>query len=380
MSKSLFGNEKVKILIADDTPANIDVLQKTLEPEGYSLSVVTDGKMVLEIIPRLNPDLILLDIMMPEMNGYEACQAIKENEETRDIPVIFISAKSEVEDIVEGFRAGGVDYLTKPIRREEVLARVKTHLQLSRLKKLQEKRIRELELQNEKLEELDRIKNTFLGTAMHDLRNPLASIRGFTDLFLMGKDSFTDDEKTEFMEIIHQTSQDLLSLVNDLLDISVFESGQLSLKLVSGNLNPLIQKKIQMSQIALDQKNIKVEALLDEVPDFTYDSNRIGQVIDNLLSNAIKFSQPGTSVQVGLLSNKKSLEFYIRDQGPGISPKDLPRLFTAFPKINNQPTGGEKSTGLGLSIVKKIVDAHSGTIHVESEVGQGATFHVRLPR
>jgi signal transduction histidine kinase len=380
MSKSLFEPVKVKILIADDTPANIDVLQKTLEPEGYSISVVTDGRMVLEIVPRLNPDLILLDIMMPEMNGYEACKAINENEETRDIPVIFISAKSEVQDIVEGFRAGGVDYLTKPIRREEVLARVKTHLQLSYLKRMQEKRIRELELQNEKLEELDRIKNTFLGTAMHDLRNPLASIRGFTDLFLMGKDSFSDDEKTEFMEIIHQTSQDLLSLVNDLLDISVFESGRLNLKLVSGNLNPLIQKKIQMSQIALDQKDIKVVASLEEVPDFTFDSNRIGQVIDNLLSNAIKYSQPGTSVEVGLLSNKKSMEFYVKDQGPGISPKDIPRLFTAFPKINNQPTGGEKSTGLGLSIVKKIVDAHSGNIHVESEVGQGAAFHVRLPR
>ena len=143
----------------DDTPANIEVLYKTLEPEGYALSVATHGQMALEIAPHLNPDLILMDIMMPGISGFETCIRLRKNEQTWNLPVIFISAKGEVEDIVEGFRVGGVHYITKPFRGNEVISRVKTHVQLSWLKKQQETRIHELEFKNHKLEELDKIKN-----------------------------------------------------------------------------------------------------------------------------------------------------------------------------------------------------------------------------
>ena len=195
MSGSIFDPSKIKILIVDDTPVNIEVLHKTLEPEGYAISIATHGKMALEIAPHLDPDLILLDIMMPDIDGYETCRRLKENERTRDIPVIFISAKGELNDIVEGFNLGGVDYITKPIRREEVLSRVKTHAHLNCFKKLQEKRIQELEHRNDKLEELDEIKNRFLGTAVHDLKNPLCSIKGFSELFLREDASYTENEK-----------------------------------------------------------------------------------------------------------------------------------------------------------------------------------------
>ena len=369
----------MKILIVDDTPVNIELLHRTLEPEGYALSVATHGEMALEIAPHLNPDLILMDIMMPGIDGYEVCQRLKGNEYTRDIPVIFISAKGEVEDIVEGFRLGGVDYITKPIRREEVLSRVKTHVQLSYLKKQQEKRIQELECQNQRLEKLDEIKNGFLGTAMHDLRSPLSTISGCSDLFLRGGESCSEDEKKELVRMINQTSKDLLGLVHDLLDVSVLESGQLNLKLSSGNLKSLLLKHIQMNQVSSAQKNIDIVASLEEIPNLIFDPNRMGQVIDNLISNAIKFSQPGTSIQVGLTKNDESLEFYVKDEGPGIRKEDQSRLFTEFPGINVYPTGGEKSTGLGLSIVQKIVDAHSGAVHVDSEEGRGTTFYVELP-
>lgn len=179
--------------------------------------------------------------------------------------------------------------------------------------------------------------------------------------------------------MINSASKDLLGLVHDLLDISVFESGQLGLNLSSGNLNPLLLKQVQMNQVSASQKNIDIVTSLDEVPDSLFDSNRIGQVMDNLISNAIKFSQPGTSIHVGLTSNNESLEFYIKDEGPGIPKTDRCRLFTKFPKINVHPTGGEKSTGLGLSIVQKIVVAHSGAVHVDSEEGLGTTFYVELP-
>lgn len=380
MSNPIFDPSEIKILIVDDTPTNIEVLHKILEPEGYVLSVATHGKMALEIAPHLNPDLILLDIMMPGIDGYETCKRLKEGESTRDFPVIFISAKGEADDIVEGFRLGGVDYITKPIRREEVLSRVKTHVQLSFLKKRQENRIQELEFQNRKLGKLDEIKTRFLGTAMHDLRNPLSSISGFSELFLRGDESYTEDEKKELARLINQSSNYLLGLVHDLLDFSVLESGRLCLNLSSGNLNPLLLQQIQMNQVSAYQKNISITNSLEKVPDTIFDPNRMGQVMDNLISNAVKFSQPGTSVQVGLTSNDESLEFYVKDEGPGIPKEDRCRLFTEFPRINVYPTSGEKSTGLGLSIVQKIVDAHSGAVHVDSEEGQGTTFYVELPR
>jgi signal transduction histidine kinase len=379
MTDSIFDPSKIKILIVDDTPANIEVLHKTLEPEGYLISIATNGKMALEITHHLEPDLILLDIMMPEIDGFEACQRLKENECTRDIPVIFISAKGEVKDIVEGFSLGGVDYIIKPIRREEVLSRVKTHVQLNYFKKQQERRIQELECQNRKLEKLDEIKNRFLGTAMHDLRNPLSSIRGFSELFLREEGTYSEDEKNELVKMINSASKDLLELVSDLLDVSVLESGQLNLNLSSGNLNPLLLKQVQMNQVSASQKNIKIATSLEEVSDSIFDPNRMGQVMANLISNAIKFSQPGTTIQVGLSRNDESLEFYVKDEGPGIPKEDRCRLFTEFPKINVYPTGDEKSIGLGLAIVQKIVDAHSGAVHVDSEEGQGTTFYVELP-
>jgi len=373
-------SSKFKILIVDDILANIEVLHETLEQEGYVISVATHGKMALDVAPHLKPDLILLDIMMPGMSGYETCQKLKANEHTRDFPVIFISAKGETEDIVEGFRVGGVDYIAKPFRREEVCSRVRTHAQLNYFKKKQKNRIQELEFQNNRLAKLDDIKNRFLGTAMHDLRNPLSSISGLSELFLRGEESYTADEKKNLVKLINKTSKDLLRMVHDLLDISVFESGELSLKPSSGNLSDVLLAQVQVNQVYSSQKNINIVSSLKKVPDSIFDPNRIGQVMDNLINNAIKFSQPGTSVEIGLSSSEQNLEFYVKDEGPGIPEKDQSQLFTEFPKIGVYPTGGEKSTGLGLSIVKKIVEAHFGSIQVESEEGRGTVFYVQLPR
>ena len=373
-------SSKFKILIVDDILANIEVLHETLEQEGYVISVATHGKMALDVAPHLKPDLILLDIMMPGMSGYETCQKLKANEHTRDFPVIFISAKGETEDIVEGFRVGGVDYIAKPFRREEVCSRVRTHAQLNYFKKKQKNRIQELEFQNNRLAKLDDIKNRFLGTAMHDLRNPLSSISGLSELFLRGEESYTADEKKNLVKLINKTSKDLLRMVHDLLDIAVFESGELSLKPSSGNLSDVLLAQVQVNQVYSSQKNINIVSSLEKVPDSIFDPNRIGQVMDNLINNAIKFSQPGTSVEIGLSSSEQNLEFYVKDEGPGIPEKDQSQLFTEFPKIGVYPTGGEKSTGLGLSIVKKIVEAHFGSIQVESEEGRGTVFYVQLPR
>ena len=371
--------EKSKVLLVDDTPANLDVLRKTLESEGFNISVVTSGELALQIAPKFKPDLILLDVMMPGMDGYATCTKLKEDASTRDIPVIFITAKTEVEDIVKGFSVGGVDYVTKPFRQEVVRARVNTHIQLRKLNKAREDLIFELGEKNKILSELNETKNKFLGIAAHDLRNPLSSIRGFSDILLHDKKNLKPDEYDEFMTIISESSNHMLSLVNDLLDYSVIESGKLEVNLKIDSLVKLLERRIKLNEPTFEAKKIKIEKAFSDVPDFMFDANRIAQVIDNLFTNAAKFSPAGSTVTVALVQAGEYAKVSVKDEGPGISESDREKLFSDFQKLSAKPTGGEKSTGLGLAIVKKMVDAHGGIIGVEDHSGPGAIFSFSLP-
>lgn len=244
--------------------------------------------------------------------------------------------------------------------------------QTSRLVKISDRQ------QNE-LRELNELKNKFLGIAAHDLRNPLGVIQGFSQLILE-EDELERSEIKDFSRTINRSAKEMLKLLNDLLDISVIESGKLDLQLVTGSLTELIKQRILLITHIAGKKDIKIISELEELPEITFDSSRLSQVIDNLLTNASKFSQPGASIFVALKSEDDMAQFSVRDQGQGIPPGDLNKLFGVFQKLSARPTGGEKSTGLGLSIVKKIVDAHKGKIEVDSEVGKGTTFTVFLPR
>ena len=216
-----------KILVVDDTPANIDILLQTLEPEGYKISVASSGEVALDLVSQARPDLILLDIMMPGMDGYETCRRLKSENSTSEIPIIFITAKNETIDIVKGFSSGGVDFITKPFRHEEVSARIRTHLQLSVLMK-------QLEVKNRQLEELNDLKNKFLGMASHDLRNPIASIQGYSKFLIDAREGADPETRAEFLNHIFEISDQMLQLLNDLLDISVIESGKLEIKPTTG--------------------------------------------------------------------------------------------------------------------------------------------------
>ncbi len=372
MQNNSFNLSEMKVLLVDDTPANIDVLRKTLQPEGYELSFAPNGKIALNIVNRVKPDLILLDVMMPEMDGFETCRRLKEDESTKDIPVIFITAKTETEDIVKGFSLGGVDYIAKPFRQEEVCARVKTHLQLMASQK-------ELETQNNTLMELNKLKNHFIGIAAHDLRNPLASITGFSHLLEERLEEFSPKEQKKFINIINSSSGKMLALVNNLLDISVIESGNLDLRIESSSLSELIGERVLIFEYHAQKKNISLCLPEVECDDIPLDKNQISQVLDNLISNAIKFSQPGSGVFISLERDEAMAKVSVRDEGPGISPEDQGKLFGTFQKLSAQPTGGETSTGLGLAIAKKIVEAHGGAINVENHPESGAVFSFTLP-
>lgn len=377
--QDLIKNTKGEILIVDDNQVNLDVLRRTLETEGHKISAVKSGNDALKITPRLQPDLIILDIMLPDIDGYEVCRKLKEHKITRNIPIIFMTAKNEVEDIVKGFKTGGVDYITKPFNQEEVCVRVRNHLITQKLFLTREKLIAKLESNNIKLVEVNKLKNKFLCMASHDLRNPLASIRGFSGILMKNNKIVEDKELQQFIGIIHESSQHLLDMVNDLLDYSVIESGNLELKLEKGSIKTLVEKQVKINQLLAQSKNISISVSIDKVSETTYDNRRLGQVLDNLLSNAIKFSNSGTSVMVEVRDLGNNIEVMVKDEGVGISAEEQKKLFQSFPKLSSKPTGGEKSTGLGLAIVKKIIGAHDGFLKVQSEPGIGSRFTFSLP-
>lgn len=239
------------------------------------------------------------------------------------------------------------------------------------------KRTEEINRKNVELQKLDDLKNKFLGMAAHDLRNPLTSVMGFTEMII--EMDLEKEEEKKYLEIISQASREMLNLINDLLDVSEIESGKFKMSLSPANLKEVIENRIKLSGFAAKAKKINIASALEDIPDFKFDKGRIAQVLDNLLGNAIKFSEAGTAIDVSLKGNEDEASFRIKDQGPGIDALEAKKLFGEFERLSNKPTAGEKSTGLGMAIVKKIVDDHKGRIRVESEVGKGTAFIVSLP-
>lgn len=227
------------------------------------------------------------------------------------------------------------------------------------------------------LRDLNELKNTFLGIAAHDLRNPAGAIRSLSWLLLEG--GLDDVTQIGFLQDIYCASDEMLKLLDDLLNVSLIESGRLKLKLEPTNLTELVESRIRVMSMIAQRKGIGIASELDDVPRWTVDPGRLKQVVDNLISNAVKFSPEDTTVRVKLKCNGVSANIAVRDQGPGIPPEERDNLFGMFHKTSVQPTAGETSTGLGLAIAKKVVEAHGGKIVLESAVGSGSTFSVLLP-
>jgi len=353
------------ILIVDDTTANIEVLSNALKPAGYKLAVATSGEKALQIVERVKPDLILLDVMMPGIDGFTTCVRLKENPVTRQIPVIFITAKVDHNDINRGFSAGAVDYVTKPFNNEEINSRVRTHLSL------QASRI--------KLEYLNSQKDRFLGMVAHDLRNPLGAINGFMEFLSENYESLSKHELSQIFNTVFKASGNMVHLLHDLLDTNAIISGHLSVEKSDGDLSELVSERLKMAKIIADKKGVILEAEISPVAIFEFDYNRIVQVVDNLLSNAIKFSNPGSRVSVCVFADKQNATVKVIDNGPGLTDEDRRNLFGEFQKLSAKPTGGETSTGLGLAISKRMIMAHNGSIDAVNNEQHGATFYFELP-
>jgi len=359
--------ERVNIMVVDDTPANLKLLQEMLQAKGYRVLVFPDGKMALNAASKNPPDLILLDIKMPGMNGFEVCERLKSDEALKGIPVIFISALTETAEKVKAFSVGGVDYVTKPFQFEEINARVETHLRLRR--------------QQIELKVLNDLKNYFLGMAAHDLRNPLGAIIGFGEILNDELSSSLTPRQAHFFDVILKASGFMRGLINDLLDISAIESGHISLERQPVDITVPVTRSVEIGRALASKYNMPITISCPELlPQVFADNRRIEQVIDNLLSNAMKYSQPGTDITVRLRHENNEVIISVADQGPGIPEKEQHKLFQAFGKTSVKPVSEtELSTGLGLLIVKKIVEAHEGRIWFISEPGKGTEFFFSLP-
>ena len=366
-------SEPVNVFIVDDTPSNLSLLSGILRGAGHSVRMANSPRRALAMVDALAPELVMLDITMPEMDGYELCRALREREATAQVPVIFISALADPIDKVKAFRTGGVDYVTKPFDADEVLARVETQLRLERLR-------REMDGKNRELARLNELKNHFIGIAAHDLRTPLTAVIGYTDLMLLDREEDGVSQDVDMLQCIGRSGRFMLRLVDDLLDISAIEAGSIRLDVAPTDLAALARATVDLHATVAARKKIAV--LLDHdgsaLP-ARVDGVKVEQVLGNLIGNAVKFSLPGTTVHVRLGREGGHVVIAVEDQGPGIPAHELGRIFEPFHMTSVKSTAGEKSTGLGLAIVKKIVTAHGGEIRAESEVGRGTIIRVELP-
>ena len=362
-----------KILIVDDERLNRRILAGILEPEGFEVTEADSGEKALELYPLVAPDLVLLDVVLPGINGFDACRQLHLRYGPATAPVIFITAKSESDDVVAGLTAGGIDYLPKPIRAKEALARIRTHLQIRLL-------MAEQRLLVDQLSKANAAKNRFLGMAAHDLRNPLASIRGLAEFLRDGVVGPLTVDQQDLVKTIHGASQEMLLLVNELLDVATIEAGELKIAPEPSDVVELVEKAVYLSNIEASKKQTRIVFSSREQPvRCKFDPHKIRQVVNNLLSNAVKYSPPGSTIGVELGASDASITIAVRAQGPGIPESERHKLFKDFGRTSVMPTGGEKSTGLGLAICRKIIDAHHGTITAENLPERGCVFRVILP-
>lgn len=357
------------ILVVDDTPANLQMLADILKRRCYRARPVPSGRLALQAAKADPPDLILLDINMPVMNGYEVCAELKKDPVLEAIPVIFISAYGETMDKLRAFSAGGVDYITKPFQVEEVEARVAVHLQIRRQQ-------RELEAMLARQRELEGMRDTMVHMIVHDLRAPLTAVFNYLDLVREQEAGFISVESMQNLDLAMKASRWMVQMVNVLLDASKIEAGQMHLRLVECDVGDLLMDAIDAIRSLADEKNISLEQVhLRGV----VDRDTVSRVVQNLVSNAVKLTPPGGDVRVTLQAKGRVLRVEVCDHGPGIAAQHHPKIFEKFGQLDSNVRQSVPSSGLGLYFCKLAVEAHGGKIGVDSEVGKGSTFWFELP-
>lgn len=394
-------NNRSRILVIDDNPKNLDVLSELFDQHDFIMLFALDGKSGLQRTESGHPDLILLDIMMPEMDGFETCRRLKASDKTKDIPVIFMTALSETADKLTGFECGAVDYITKPIQPEEVLARVNAHLTIRKLQQelqkknmVLEKCVVRLAEQNDQLKEkntqldeknvqlkaLNADKDKFFSIIAHDLRNPLNTLRLLPEIIVQNIEKYSKDDILKVIRTQQNTMENLSALLENLLTWSRIRQGIIEYCPQQIDVKELIARNVTLLRPNAEQKQITLSSEIEEKTFVYADCHMVDTVVRNLLSNALKFTEPGGNITISAIQNDLAVEVSVSDTGIGIAEKHLPELFRIDTKYKRSGTANEPGTGLGLLLCKEFVKRNDGSIRVESEVGRGSTFKITLPK
>lgn len=364
------SENKANLLLVDDTPANLQLLLPMFSQEAYRLRVATNGARALELVEAEKPDLILLDIVMPNISGYDVCRQLKADPETVGIPIIFLSALNEVENKLAAFELGGVDYITKPFHAAEVLTRVNTHLTLCRLQQQLTQANTQLQRQ---VQELD----AYAHTVAHDLKSPLSVLLGYVELL----ENAVPDTVQHIMDVVTGSAHKANEIVEELLLLATMRQQK---KRPSHPLN--MWAIVENAQVRLNavmpgmEPDVSVKARLEKPetwPVCLGYAPWIEEVWINYLSNALKYGGDRTQITVGGDVQGEVGRFWVQDRGPGLTAEDQSKLFAPFERLKQARAQGH---GLGLSIVRRIVETLNGEVGVESKVGEGSLFYFTLPR
>ena len=359
------------LMIVDDEPENLNVLGEMLRGAGWAVRAFPHGEMALAAAREEPPALVLLDIRMPDMDGYEVCRRFKADEELCEIPILFISALSAAADITTGFECGGVDYIAKPFRESEVLARVRTHLALrgAYLKLAQE---------HVQLGLLERHRDMLTHMLVHDLRSPLQVIGGHLEMLAESAAAPPHAESLASLQAAIHGTRLLGRMVSTVIDLSRMESESLPLHCLTTQVRAIFQEARAQACHAQPTHRI-TEEIAGSCPPLWCDRELTQRIVANLLANALKHAPPGSEIQLGAAPDPGGVRVWVRDEGPGIPALYHQRIFEKFGVVDPPMAGHAVSTGLGLAFCKLAVEAHGGSIGVVSEPGHGCLFWFTLP-
>lgn len=370
------------ILVADDDQPNVRLVESILKSNGYAVLRAYDGDEALRKVAEERPDLLLLDVMMPNLSGFEVCRRLREHHETRLLPVIMITALNALEDKVQGLDLGADDFLSKPINRTELLAKVRSILRVRALQEEVERQKKELEGANSELLVIQRFKESMTQMVVHDLKNPLAAIMGNIQLIQLQRAQMTPTRLGELLQRTHDSARQMARMIQNILEVAKLEENKM----------PLRRQPVDLARIVAEQSadllslsardGIRLESAVPEtLPAVDADPELVGRILANLLSNAFKHTPSGGRIVIGARDEGGDIVMTVSDDGEGI-PEDLqPHIFEKF--VAGESDDRRRRTydsGLGLTFCRLAVQAHGGRIWVKSRPGEGTTVHIALPR
>lgn len=355
------------LLVVDDEPNNLLLMERLLE-QHYQIICASNGQSALDILAQSSVDVVLLDIMMPNMSGYEVLKTIRANSATSDLPVILVSAMSDAKDVAQGLEFGANDYLSKPINPEVTSARIRTQIALKQLQDDRKKVIQELQA-------AQTMKDNLLRIASHDLKGPLMNVLLVASLFREEQEKIPASR--EWLDMLEATVHTMQTVIEDFLDTAALNSSVVNLALEQVSIQSIVDTLIKLYKTPAEKKAIRIEAY-DYNGHIFANGDRFLQALGNLVSNAVKYSPLHSTIRIWTVREDNSIFICVGDEGPGIPVGERSRLFTQFGKLSTRPTGGEHSTGLGLWIVKQMINLQGGEVGVDCPTEGGSVFWMQM--